>query len=84
MQLVVVKFLDPTTHNRWAGQDEIDETQCRVCYAHGVLLKENDKIVKVSLLSSEDKQTGSDWIDIPAGCILSLEIIKEVDWDGGD
>jgi len=80
MQLVVVKFLDPTTHNHWATLDDIDTSTCRVCYAHGALLAENDNIVKVSLLSSDTKQAGSDWIDIPAGCVISIDIIKEVDW----
>lgn len=80
MQLVVVKFVDPTTHSHWASLEEISKTKCRVCFAHGVLLEENEEKVTVALLSSDGKSHSSDWIDIPAGCVLSIEAIKEVDW----
>lgn len=80
MKIVIVKFLDPTTHSQWASLEAIDETEPHVCYAHGRLMQEDDKVVKVSLLTGGDKQSGADWVDIPAGCVLSVDVIKEVDW----
>ena len=81
MQIVLVKFQDPTTQHHWSNKQEVDESVCRVCVACGFLFEENDKFVKVALLCSEDKETWSDWITIPMGCVLSIDKIKEVDWD---
>ena len=81
MQVVMVKFRDPTTFDYWATMDEIDKSEPRVCYACGFLIEENDDVTKVALLLSEDREIGRDWITIPTSCILSCEVIKEVDWE---
>mgnify|MGYP001616636977 CR=1 FL=1 len=81
MQVVVVKFKDPTTFGHWETKEELDKSKCKVCFACGFLLEENTTTTKVALLCAEDLNSFSDWIDIPAGCILSCEVIKEVDWE---
>ncbi len=80
MQVVVVKFQDPTTFNQWKLLDSLDTAPCKICYACGFLLEENKEYTKVALLCSEDAQGVSDWIVIPTGCVMSCEVIKEVDW----
>ena len=84
MQIAVVKFQDPTTFNHWATIDEVDKSKCDVCYACGFLIEENDNVTKVALMSSEDKKTGYGWVVIPTSCVLSCEVIKEVDWEVGN
>mgnify|MGYP001564771774 CR=1 FL=1 len=81
MKLVVVKFADPTTFGHWAAMEDVDTSQIRVCVAAGWLVEENDKYVKVALLLSKDKNEANSWIIIPGGCVLSMDEIKEVDWD---
>ncbi len=81
MQLVVVKFEDSTTFDHWVSIEEVDESKCKVCIAVGVLVEENAKVTKVALLYSEDKKAVSNWIAIPTACILSCDIIKEIDWE---
>ena len=81
MKLVVVKFQDPTTFHQWTEMDEIDKSKCKICYAGGFLVEENDDITKVALLYAEDKGSASNWIAIPTACVLACEVIKEVDWE---
>ena len=81
MQAVVVKFRDPTTFGYWATTDEVGRAKCRVCLAVGILVEENDDITKVALLYSEDKGSSSNWVVIPTPCILSRDVIKEIDWE---
>lgn len=86
MEVVVVKFRDPTTFGYWATTDEVDKLQCRVCFAVGILVEENDSVTKVALLYSEDKGSCSNWVSIPTPCVLSCDVIKTIDWevkDGG-
>ena len=81
MKVVVVKFLDPTTCGEWSTKQEVDETKCKSCVACGFLFEENKDTVKVALMCSNDKEAWSDWVVIPAGCVLSIDKIKEVDWE---
>ena len=81
MQLVVVKFRDPTTFDYWATVEETDKSKCNICFAVGLLLEENDDIVKVALLCSEDRHTFRGWVNIPGSSVLSCDVIKEVDWE---
>lgn len=84
MQLVIVKFRDPTTFNQWAYKDEVDKSKCKVCLAFGILVEENEDITKVALLCSGDKGAFSNWVNIPTGCVLTCDVIKEVDWEAPD
>ena len=79
MQVALVKFQDPTTHDHWASMDDIDKAAPKMCFACGFLIEENDAVVKVCLLLGQEKEIGSNWIVIPAGCVLSVEVIKEID-----
>jgi hypothetical protein len=81
MQLVVVKFLDPATFNHWSTWDTVEESQPRLCVASGLLLGETKEVVKVGLLASGDKKTVSDWIAIPIGCVLTVDYVREIDWE---
>ena len=81
MQLVVVKFRYSTTFDHWATMEDIDKSKCKVCFAVGILVKENEEITKVALLYSEDKGAASNWVDIPTPCVLSCEVVKEIDWE---
>lgn len=83
MKLVVVKFADPIVISHWTTLEDAEKIKPRTCYAHGRLLTENKEVVRVSLLSSEDNQDASSWITIPAGCVISVDIIKEIDWNEG-
>ena len=82
MRIVLVKFQDPTTHSSWETIDELDKSAPRTGLACGFLMEETDKIVKVCLLLGQDREIASNWIDIPAGCVVSIDVLKEVDWDG--
>ena len=84
MQLVVVKFLDSTTFDHWAAKEDVDKSKCKVCFAVGLLVEENDNITKVALLCSLDKESFSNWVDIPTPCVLSCEVLKEIDWEVKD
>ena len=77
MQVALVRFQDPTTHDNWASMDDIDKSAPKVCFACGFLIEENDAVVKVCLLLGQE--IGSNWVVIPAGCVLSVEVIKEID-----
>ena len=81
MQVALVKFQDPTTHDNWASMDDIDKSSLKVCFACGFLIEDSDAVVKVCLLLGQEGETGSGWIVIPAGCVLSVEVIKEIDLD---
>ena len=80
MKVVLVKFQDPTTHDQWVLMSGVDQSLPRLGFACGFLLEENDKVVKVALLLGQDKEIVSNWIDIPAGCVVSIHELKEVDW----
>ena len=82
MQIVLVKWKDSTTFGLWASKEGVDESKCRICYASGFLVTENDKQVTVALLTSEDKEDFSNWVNIPIENVIELAVIKEVDWDG--
>lgn len=81
MQVVVAKWQDSTTFTNWTSSEEMDKSGFKVCYAAGFLLEKNEKVIKVSLLTSDDKKAFSNWINIPAGDVLELTVIKEVDWN---
>ena len=84
MKLVVVKFIDPTTFSHWATKNEVEGTHPRACYATGALLEGDDEsLVRIALLSSDTKEEHCCWIVIPKKSIASIDVIKEVDWDGG-
>jgi len=80
VKVVLVKFHDPTTFGSWETMDYIDCSEPRLALACGFLIEDNDKLVKVCLLLGQDKAVGSNWITIPAGCIVSVDELKEVDW----
>ena len=79
MQIVIVKFLDPTTFHDWVPIDFLDHSKPKLCEACGLLWEENEDVVKVGLLTDEDKETASDWIVIPVGCVKSIEVVKELE-----
>ena len=81
MQVALVKFQDSTTHDHWASMDDIDKSAPKVCFACGFLIEESDEAVKVCLLLGQEKEVGSNWIIIPAKCVLFIEVIKEIDLD---
>lgn len=81
MQVAVVKFRDPTTFDYWATKKEVDKTACKVCVAVGILVEENDTTTKVALLCSGDKGSFFHWVAIPTHCVLSCDVIKEIDWE---
>ena len=81
MQVALVRFQDPTTHDNWASMDDIDKSAPKVCFACGFLIEESDEAVKVCLLLGQEKEIGSNWIVIPAKCVLFIEVIKEIDLD---
>ena len=81
MQVALVKFQDPTTHDHWASMDDIDKSAPKVCFACGFLIEESEEAVKVCLLLGQEKEIGSNWIVIPARCVLFIEVIKEIDLD---
>ena len=81
MQVALVKFQDPATHDHWASMDDIDKSAPKVCFACGFLIEESDEAVKVCLLLGQEKEIGSNWIVIPAKCVLFIEVIKEIDLD---
>lgn len=81
MQVVVVKFADPTFYDLWDTLDEIDKSCYNYCYACGWLLEENEKVVKVGAIVDEARHQGRSWVVIPAGCVREVSVIKEVDWN---
>lgn len=81
MQVVVVKFRDATIFHDWSSRACVDESKCKVCLAIGMLFEENENTTKVALLCSEDAQTFSNWIAIPTSCIITCDVIKEIDWE---
>ncbi len=81
MQIALVKWKDSTTFGHWAGKDDVDESRCRICYAAGFLVTENDEQVTVALLTSEDKGDFSNWVNIPIENVMEIARIKEVDWN---
>ena len=81
MQLVVVKFLDPATYSQWVGMDEMEKSECRVCFAAGWLLERDEKITKVGLLIAKEKDAASCWIVLDNDAILSFDVIKDIDWE---
>ena len=81
MQVALVKFQDPTTHDNWSLMDDIDKSSLKVCFACGFLIEDSDAVVKVCLLLGQEKEIGSNWIVIPAKCVLFIEVIKEIDLD---
>lgn len=81
MQLVVVKFRDPTTFDYWAPMDEVDKVKCKICYAAGFLIETNDDVTKVALLCSQDKEDIRSWVVVPTGCVLTCDVIQTIDWE---
>ena len=78
MQLVIVKFLDPTTFGHWATMEELTQSGCRVCIAAGWLIEQTDDMVKVALLTTKEKDSVSNWVNIPVVAILSIDVIKDI------
>ncbi len=81
MKLVVVKFRDSTTFDHWAHKDEVDKSKCKVAIAIGLLWEETEEITKVVLLCSENKEHLSNWVVIPTPCVITCDVIKEIDWE---
>lgn len=79
IQIVLVTFRDPTVFYEWSTMDAVDASKPKECVAYGRLLEENNDVVKVGLLSSKDGVSASNWIVIPASCVTSTEVVKEID-----
>ena len=80
MKVVLVTFQDPTTYDQWMPVSTVDQSLPRLVCACGFLMERNDKVVKVALLLGHDKEIASNWVDIPAGCVVSTDELKEVEW----
>lgn len=80
MKLVLAKVQDLTTFNHWTAREEAEVSKFKVCYVSGLLISEDENMVRIALLCSKEKDAFSDWINIPRGDVLELEVIKEVDW----
>ena len=83
MKIVLVKWKDATTFGEWKSADAVDKTKFQVCYAAGFLVTENTEVVTIALLTSEDKENFSNWINIPSECVLELTTMCETDWVEG-
>ena len=81
MQVVVVKWLDSITFGHWTSKEEVEKSVLSPCYASGFLVRQDDKVVTVALLISRDKESFSNWINIPTQAVLEVSVIREVDWD---
>lgn len=79
VKVIVVTFLDSATYNGWTSEEEVLKTKPKVCVASGVLVSASESTIKVALLSSlsteGDKESYSNWIDIPVSCILSKKVV---------
>lgn len=73
MQVVLVKFRDPTTFGHWASMDFMAESKPRICLAVGFLLEKNNNVIKVGLMTSDEDV--SNWIAIPRGALVSMETL---------
>ena len=81
MQLAIVKFVDSTTFGHWDTIDNVDTLAPKTCLAAGWLVEKTEKLVKVALLISDKADAMSNWIVIPAGCVLSVEVVMEAALD---
>jgi hypothetical protein len=81
MKLVVVKVKDIATHDGWTIAEELDKIKPVECIVSGLLIKEDEDFIRVCLLMRKDKLALGTWIDIPTGCVDSIDYIKEIDWD---
>ncbi len=81
MKLVVVKFHDSTFFNDWAAAEVVDQSKPKTCYAAGWLVEENDNQVKLALMTTQDAGAFADWIVIPTGSVITIDEIKNVDWE---
>lgn len=84
MKIVLVKWKDSIVFGHWAPADEVDQSSFKICYASGFLITQNDVLVTVALLSSDDKYSFSNWINIPAENVMELTVVGEVDWGEND
>jgi len=83
MQIVVAKWQDTTTFGQWTTAEEVEASGLKICYAAGFLVEEDKDIVKIALLTADDKGSFSNWINIPVEDVLELTVVKEVDWNDG-
>lgn len=82
MQIVLVKWKDSTTFGHWSSAEFVDQSRCRLGYAAGFLVTEDDTKITVALLTSEDREDFSNWVNIPIESVIEIVKIKEVDWNG--
>ena len=80
MQIAIVKLLDATTFGYWSHDKDVDESCPKVCLAAGWLVHQDDKTITIALLTNCDKSEFSSWVTIPAGCILNVEILTNVEF----
>ena len=83
MKIVLVKYQDPTTYSSWMPTELVSHTKPKLGFVCGYLFEENEDTIKVALMCSEDRDTWAEHIVIPQGCVVSVDVIKEVDWDEG-
>ena len=81
MKIVLVKWRDAITFGHWADNDTVDSSKVKVCYAVGLLVTQNEEKITVALLSAEDKESFSNWINIPSECVTEVTEVGEVDWE---
>jgi len=81
MQVVVIKARDITYNVSWATLEEVDESKCKVLVVVGLLVEENEEVTKVALMCSDDKNDFNVWVNIPTSCVITCDVIKEIDWE---
>ena len=84
MKLVLVSFNDPTTFGHWSIKEDMEASKCKVCFAQGMLMREETDFIKVGLLCGKGGDSFSDWIVIPRGCILTCDEVGEFGFGGND
>ena len=78
MQIVIVRFTDSTTFGHWASVEEVERRKPKICVAAGVLVEENEELIKIALLCSMDGGEYANWVVIPTPWVISCDVIKEV------
>jgi hypothetical protein len=73
-RVAVVRWIDPHSVDEWTTIEEIDQTPC-VVESIGILLKENDSVIVLTLNKSDD--TASCTMIIPKRCIIYLTVLDQ-------
>ncbi len=84
MKLVVVKWEDAVSESNWSSEDTVLKSTLKAVYTAGFLVRKDKKVISIALLMSDDKEDFSNWVNIPTSCVLSVDVIKEIDWEVKD